>query len=67
MTEDKLEIKKGKKGDEKSVEHQKLIIPDFTLKKLQLLPLSVKMRHFKYLFIIYTVENIKYISSIKDN
>lgn len=49
--------KKGKKkGDEKPAEPPKLIIPDFTPKDLQPLPLSVKVRHFKDLFIIYTDE-----------
>ena len=49
--------KKGKKkGDEKPAEPPKLIIPDFTPKDLQPLPLSVKVRHYKDLFIIYTDE-----------
>lgn len=49
--------KKGKKkGDEKPAEPPKLIIPDFTPKNLQPLPLSVKVRHYKDLFIIYTDE-----------
>ena len=49
--------KKGKKKeDEKPAEPPKLIIPDFTPKDLQPLPLSVKVRHFKDLFIIYTDE-----------
>ena len=49
--------KKGKKkGDEKPAEPPKLIIPDFTPKDLQPLPLSVKVRHYKGLFIIYTDE-----------
>ena len=49
--------KKGKKkGDEKPAEPPKLIIPDFTPKDLQPLPLSVKVRPYKDLFIIYTDE-----------
>ena len=48
--------KRKKKGDEKPAEPPKLIIPDFTPKDLQPLPLSVKVRHYKDLFIIYTDE-----------
>lgn len=49
--------KKGKKkGDDKPSEPPKLIIPDFTPKDIEPLPLSVKVRHYKDLFIIYTDE-----------
>ena len=48
--------KKGKKKDDKPKEPQQPIIPDFTPKDLKPLPLSVKVRHFKDLFIIYTDE-----------
>ena len=49
--------KKGKKkGDDKPSEPPQLIIPDFTPKDIEPLPLSVKVRHYKDLFIIYTDE-----------
>ena len=48
--------KKKKKGDDGPKEPPKIIIPDYTPKDLQPLPISVKVKHLKDIYIIYTDE-----------
>ena len=50
--------KKGKK-DDKPKEPPKIIIPDYTPKNLEPLPISVKIHHLNDIYIIYTDEYSK--------